>query len=79
MVKQLSNQLALDLFAEPRRSPTWEDAHKGRAKLVDRVEPCDRCAEFFRNGKCTHTAENYAFPKQRPNGMCVNHYLVWCD
>ena len=79
--KPLDGQLAFDLFKqqkEPKRgNPTWEDVQKGRAHLVDVIEPCDRCAIFWRSGRCTHTADNYAFPKKRPNGMCLKHRIVW--
>jgi len=78
--KPSENQLAFDLFdqQEVRGNPSWDDVQKGRAHLVDAIEPCDRCTMFWR-GECTHTAENYAFPKKRPNGMCLKHRLVWND
>ena len=61
--------------------PCWEDVYKGRAHLETVLEPCDQCASspvsHFINGKCFHTAENYAFPLQQPNGMCRKHYLRW--
>ena len=43
--KPLDDQLSLDLFE--RGNPTWEDVHKGRAQLVDVIEPCDRCYAFW--------------------------------
>lgn len=70
--------IQLSLFA-PQRSPTWEDVQKGRAHLVDKIEPCDHCHMFWRGGHCTHTADNYAFPKKRQSGMCLKHYIVWND
>ena len=77
-MKASKNQLAFDLFdqQEVRGNPTWDDVQKGRAQLVDAIEPCDRCTMFWR-GECTHTAENYAFPKKRPNGMCLVHRIIW--
>lgn len=66
----------LSLFAQ-FHTPTWEDVQKGRAVLVDRIEPCDGESCFWWHGRCTHTKENHAFPKQRSGGMCVKHYLEW--
>lgn len=78
--KQLDGQLQLDILEPaPRGTPTWDDVHKGRARLVDRIEPCDRCDAFWQNGECVHTAENFGFPKKRPGGMCLKHYIVWKD
>ena len=71
----MNGQLTLALF--PPRHPTWEDVQKGRARVVDRVEPCDKCADYYRAGRCTHTVDNYAYPRFRPGGMCVKHYLDW--
>jgi hypothetical protein len=62
-------------------SPTWDDVQKGRARLVRRIEPCDKCEgspmSFWNDGRCTHTEEHYAFPKKRPGGMCSKAYLEW--
>lgn len=80
-VKDLDGQLQLDIFEPaPRGTPTWDDVHKGRAHLVDRIEPCehDDCM-YWQGGQCVHTAENYGFPKKRPNGMCLKHFIVWSD
>lgn len=76
-VKPLDRQLSLDLFE--RGNPSWDDVQKGRARLVDVIEPCDGESCMFWRGECTHTAENYAFPKKRPNGMCLKHRIVWND
>lgn len=70
MVSQLS------LFAQSR-TPTWDDVQKDRAVLVDYIGPCDGEECFFWHGVCTHTAENYAFPKKRSGGMCLHHRLEW--
>lgn len=79
-IKDLDGQLQLDIFElAPRGTPTWDDVHAGTAKLVDRIEPCDRCTMSWHGGRCTHTADNYAFPKKRPNGMCLKHRIVWND
>ena len=75
----MGEQLTLDLFLRP--SPTWDDVQKGRAALVDRIEPCDRCESspmsFWRGGRCVHTAENYAFPSNMGDGTCRRHYIEW--
>ncbi len=78
-MKQPANQLAFELFGNPRGNPTWDDVHDGTAELVDVIEPCDHCMMFWQGGRCTHTAENYAFPKYREGGMCLKHYIVWKD
>ena len=70
------DQLQLQLF--PRRAPTWKDVHDGTALLVTRIEPCDRCAEYWR-GKCTHTADNYAYPRYHEGGLCARKYIEWRD
>ena len=80
----MGEQLTLfDVVVEHRRTPTWEDVQKGMAETYDVIEPCDKCESspmsFYRGGKCTHTSENYAYPKQQPNGMCKKHYLRWVD
>ena len=66
----------LSLF-QPERPPTWEDVQKGRARVVDAVEPCSGETCMFWHGGCTHTAGRYAFPKQRPGGKCLHHRLEW--
>ncbi|MBQ1450123.1 MAG: hypothetical protein IIZ12_04215 [Eggerthellaceae bacterium] len=76
-MRQLDGQLTFDLFE--RGTPTWEDVQKGRAELIDTIEPCDRCMMFWHGGRCTSTPENFAFPKQRPNGMCAKRRIVWKD
>ena len=67
--------------AAKRGNPTWDDVQKGNAHLVDVTIPCKRegCYMFWNHGRCTHTAENYAYPMYRPNGMCATHKLVWND
>ena len=75
--KPLEGQLQLSMFSEPRRTPTWDDVHNGTAELVDVIEPCDRCDACWHGGRCTHTSENYAFPKYREGGMCLKHRIVW--
>lgn len=69
------DDLQLSLFTHTR-NPTWDDVQKGMARLVERIEPCDSKCMFFR-GKCTHTAENYAFPRYRGNGKCVQRFIEW--
>lgn len=79
-IKPLDGQLTFDLFDTPNRGyPTWDDVHSGAAELIDVIEPCDHCMMFWHGGRCTHTAGNYAFPKQRPNGMCLKHRIIWKD
>ena len=76
----LPNQTAFDLFAEKpkkRPQPTWDDVQKGRAELVDVIEPCKPDGCMFWRGECTHVPGNYAYPKKRPNGMCLVHRLRW--
>lgn len=65
----------LSLFTYTR-NPTWDDVQKGKARLVERIEPCDNKCMFFR-GNCTHTADNYAFPRYRGNGKCVQRFIEW--
>ena len=75
--------LPFDAVEEHRRPPTWDDVQKGTAELYTKYEPCDKCEsspmKFYRGGKCTHTSENYAYPKQQPNGMCRRGYLRWVE
>lgn len=79
-LKDLDGQLQIDIFEPaPRGTPTWDDVQKDRAHVVNVIEPCDHCMMFWQGGRCTHTAENYAFPKKRPNGMCLKHRIVWND
>lgn len=73
----LDGQMALDLFPAHAAGPTWDDVQKGRARTVDRIEPCDGAECMFWHGGCTHTDENYAFPKLQPDGKCRKHYLEW--
>ena len=65
------------------KSPNWDDVQKGEAVLVDVLEPCDRCEsspmKFWRDGRCTHTSEHYAFPMDQGDGMCRRHYIRWKD
>jgi len=76
--KPLDDQLSLDLFE--RGNPTWDDVQKGRAHLVDVIEPCDsKQCMFWQGGECVHVLGKYAFPKKRPNGMCLKHRIVWSD
>lgn len=82
MPRVLPNQTAFDLFTDKpkkRPQPTWDDVQKGRAELVDRIEPCEGEECQFWRGECTHTAENFGYPKKRPNGMCLVHYIEWKD
>ena len=71
----------LSLFTLHDRRPTWDDVQKGRAELVTRYEPCDRCESspmgYWRDGRCQHTAENYAYPKLQQDGTCRRGYLEW--
>ena len=82
--KVLSGQIAFDLFDKPkekaRHAPTWADVQKGRAKLVDVIEPCEgeECM-FYQGGECVHVAGRFGYPKKRPNGMCLVHRIVWND
>lgn len=83
------SQLALDLFGgieqqepvTPDRSPTWDDVQKGRAHVVYRFEPCDKCeteaVSFWNGEKCTHVKGNYAYPKKQPDGTCRKAYHAW--
>ena len=75
--RTLPNQIAFDLFDE-RPSPTWDDVQKGRAELIDVIEPCDgeQCM-FWQGGECVHVPGKYAYPKKRTNGMCLKHHIVW--
>lgn len=70
-------QLRLALFEDKPKPPTWDDVQKGRARVDVRIEPCDKCADYFKRGACTHTADRYAYPKFRDGGMCAKKYLVW--
>ena len=75
----LDGQLEMSLFEQHDRTPGWDDVHSGTAHTEETIEPCDRCYAFWHGGRCTHTPENYAFPKQRPNGMCLKRRIVWND
>ena len=68
--------MQLSLF-DSQRTPTWDDVQKGRAVLVDRIGECEGDSCAFWHGGCTHTKDNYAFPKKRPNGKCLQRYLEW--
>lgn len=70
-------QLTLDLTFSRPRPPTWDDVQKGRAHVVERIEPCDKCVDYFKGEACTHTADRYAYPKVRDGGMCAKKYLAW--
>ena len=80
--RTLPNQIAFELFdkpnEKPRRTPTWDDVQKGRAKLMDFIEPCegDECM-FWQGGECVHVPGKFGYPKKRPGGMCLVHRIVW--
>lgn len=74
--------VVVDVGARGRGSPTWEDVQKGRARYITRIEPCDateRGCMFFRGGACTHTRDNYAFPKRQSDGQCKKGYIEWTN
>lgn len=63
----------------PERPPNWDDVQKGRARLEDRVEPCDRCGSygFDAQGRCLNTPERYAWSVNQGDGTCIKRYIVW--
>ena len=67
----------LSLWDVPDRSPTWDDVAHGRAVLVGRVVPCDRCETHWRHGRCDNTPDRYQFPMSRGDGTCRQHFVVW--
>ena len=62
-------------------SPTWDDVQKGRAEVVYRYEPCDKCAGelygFWDGEKCLHVKGRFGFPKRQDDGTCRRAYLEW--
>lgn len=64
--------------AQEARTPTWDDVQKGRAKLMDFIEPCkgEECM-FWQGGECVHVPGKFGYPKKRPGGMCLVHRIVW--
>ena len=67
----------LSLWDVPDRSPSWDDVDHGRAVLVGRVVPCDHCETHWRHGRCDNTPERFGYPRNRGDGTCRQHFIVW--